>query len=394
MTPRSRLRAADLLAVGTVGLRSRRIRAVLSMLGVAIGIASVVSVFGITRSSQADLLGRIDRLGTNLLTVVNGQSLAGSEVPLPATAAAGIARTEGVLATTATAELGGIVAARSDLTATTGVSVRAVDTALLSTLDARLAAGVFLSGATARYPAAVLGHRAAQALGIADVAGEPFVSIGGAWYAVVGILHPVELAPEIDNAALVGLAVAADRLGYDGHPTHIYVRTELARTAEVRGMLARAVNPQNPSQVAVSQPAEALVARLAAADAGTALFLGLGAVALLVGGIGIANVMVISVLERRGEIGVRRALGATRGHVAVQFLIESLVLGAAGGALGVLAGTAVTHALAYRHGWQPLIPAPAVLAGLAAAVAIGAVAGVYPAVRAARLAPTDALRTV
>ncbi len=203
----------------------------------------------------------------------------------------------------------------------------------------------------------------------------------------------MELAPEIDNSALVGLPVAADRLGYDGHPTRIYVRAGVARTAEVAGMLARATNPQHPSQVAVSRPADALLARLAAADAGTTLLLGLGAVALLVGGIGIANVMVISVLERRGEIGLRRALGATRGHVAVQFLVESLVLGAAGGTIGVLAGTAVTHTLAYRNGWQPLIPPLAVAAGLAAAVIIGAVAGVYPAMRAARLAPTEALRT-
>ena len=393
MTPPSRLRAADLLAVGTVGLRSRRIRAVLSMLGVAVGIAAVVAVLGITRSSQADLLARIDRLGTNLLTVANGQSVDGSEVPLPTTATSAIAGTDGVLAATATAELHGPIASRSEVDTTGGVGIRAAGTTLLSTLDGQLAAGMFLTDATARYPATVLGHRAAQTLGIGDLTGDPRVSVGGAWYTVVGILRPVELAPEIDNSALVGLQVAADRLGYDGHPTRIYVRAEVARTAEVAGMLARATHPQHPSQVAVSRPAEALLARLAAADAGTTLLLGLGAVALLVGGIGIANVMVISVLERRGEIGLRRALGATRGHVAVQFLVESLVLGAAGGTIGVLAGTAVTHTLAYRNGWQPLIPPLAVAAGLAAAVIIGAVAGVYPAMRAARLAPTEALRT-
>jgi putative ABC transport system permease protein len=396
-SPRSRLRAADLLPVGTVGLRSRKLRAALSMLGVAIGIAAVVSVLGITRSSQADLLARIDRLGTNLLTVVNGRSLSGTEVPLPTTAADTIARVDGVLDTTPTAELHNVAAYRSDLIPsqrTGGIAVRVTDPTLLSTLDGQLAKGAFLNEATMPYPVAVLGHAAAEALGMADLSGNPRILVGGHWYAVVGLLRPVELAAELDSSVLIGPAVAARHFDYDGHPTRIYVRTQTDRTTQVRGLLARATDPQSPEQVTVSRPSDALTARLAAADSITALFIGLGAVALFVGGIGIANVMVISVLERRGEIGLRRALGATRAHVAAQFLIESLLLGTAGGALGVLLGAAIVHGLAYKRGWQPLIPPAAMGAGLAAAVVIGALAGLYPAMRAARLSPTEALRSM
>ncbi|GAA4159746.1 ABC transporter permease [Phytohabitans flavus] len=396
MNPYSKLRAADLLPVATVGLRNRPARAALSVLGVAIGIAAVVAVLGITRSSQADVLARIDRLGTNLLTVVNGRAIGGQEAQLPQTAPASIARTEAVLATAPTAELDRAAVYRSDRMPAYsggGLAVRACDERLLSTLDATLAHGAFLNAATSRYPAAVLGYEAARALGIGTVTGEPRIWLGGRWYAVIGILHPVELAPEIDRAALIGFEMAAEDFRYDGHPSRIYVRADTASTAEVARMLPRATDPESPGQVDVSRPSDALSARLVVGDTISALFLGLGAVGLLIGGIGIANVMIISVLERRNEIGLRRALGAARRHVAAQFVVESLLLGTAGGAAGVLLGALATYLLAYQRGWQPLIPPLAVGAGLVAAITIGAVAGLYPALRAARLAPTDALRT-
>jgi putative ABC transport system permease protein len=395
VTPRSRLRAADLLPLGTVGLRTRRIRAALSMLGIAIGIAALVAVLGITRSSQGDLLARIDALGTNLLTVNQG-TINDVETPLPATAAATIGHTDGVVSVTATTQLGQVHPYRSDRIEPHrhgGLSVRATDPTLLSTLDGRLTHGTFLNEATNRYPTTVLGHAAAQTLGVTDLTGTPRVWLGGHWYTVIGILAAFELAPEIDHAALIGLPIAAAQLGYDGHPTQLYVRTQTEHTAQTARLLSRATNPRNPEQVRVSRPSDALAARLAVADSTTTLFLGLGAVALLVGGVGIANVMVISVLERRSEIGLRRALGAMRHHIAAQFLIESVLLGAGGGTAGVLLGTAITYVLANHNGWQPLVPPGAIGAGLVAAIAIGAVAGIYPASRAARLSPTDALRT-
>ena len=392
--PYSRLRSADLLPLATVGLRTRRVRSALSVLGIAIGIAAIVAVLGITRSSQSDLLARIDRLGTNLLTVAAGQTPTGQPAELPPTAAATIARTPGVEHAAPTAGLPGVQIYRTDqipIYRNSGLGVLACDAKLLSTLDVRLASGAFLNDATAQYPTAVLGHDAAQQLGMPHPGTR--IWLGHHWFLVVGVLQPVDLAPEINQAALIGFPVAGQLFRYPGHPTRVYVRADIDQTAAVATLLAPAANPIDPETVTVSRPSDALTARLAVASATTTLLLGLGAVALLVGGIGIGNVMVISVLERRGEIGLRRALGAARRHVAAQFLIESLVLASAGGTTGILLGVTITYGLARLRHWQPLVPSTALGAALAAALVIGAVAGSYPASRAAHLSPTEALRT-
>jgi putative ABC transport system permease protein len=411
---RSTVRAGDMLRTGLAGLRHRRTRAALSALGIAIGIAALVAVLGITRSSQSALLAEIDQLGTNLLTVTNGQTIGGQESELPATATAMIRRVGGVQQAAPTAILTTARVYRTDRVPvfdTGGLAARAADPSLLSVLGGSLRQGVFLNPATSRYPVTVLGYQAAQTLGIPSVGagGSAFgvgssaygtggkayrVLIGGRLFTVAGILNPLPLAPEIDRSAIVGFPVAAALLGYDGHPSRIYVRTDVDATAQVAALLGPTAAPQTPGGASVSQPSAALTARLAVAAASTVLFAGLGAVALLVGGIGIANVMVIAVLERRSEIGLRRALGAARPHIAAQFLTESVLLGLLGGAAGVLAGAALTETVARLRHWTPLIPPQALPGGLLIAVTIAALAGLYPAIRAARLSPAEALRTV
>jgi putative ABC transport system permease protein len=392
-----RLRPADLGRISSVGLRTRKLRAGLSALGIAIGVAAIVAVLGLSASSSAGLLAEISKLGTNLLTVTPGQSLTGQTVQLPTAAPGMIARIGPVTQVEDTGSITGVNVYRSPLIPaidTNALGVQAASLGLLPVLRTSIAQGHYLNAATAREPVAVLGAAAAQLLGIDRVFSGERIWLGGQWFYVAGILSPSVLAPAIDNSVLVGFPAAEHYLAFDGHPSTVYVRAQTDQVNAVHDVLAATANPENPGGVDVSQPSAALIAQADAQSALNNLFLGLGAVALLVGAVGVANIMIISVLERRSEIGLRRALGATKGHIRIQFLAEAILLALIGGAVGVGLGVLSTAVYASTKGWTVVVPTVAWTGGLGSAVLIGAVAGLLPALRAARMSPTEALWTV
>jgi putative ABC transport system permease protein len=395
MSGPSRLLPMDLARLAVAGLRLRRSRASLSALGVAIGTASMVAVIGISESSRAGLIAALDRLGTNLLRVAPGTSFAGEAVTLPSTAVPMIGRLRPVERVAAIRTLDRMTVRRTDLVApeeTGGIFVAAADVSVMRVVRGEVAGGRFLDRGTARLPTVVLGSVAARRLGVRDIGVN--VWIRDRWFTVIGVLEPVVLAPELDQAALIGRPASETEFGAGGSPTTVYVRADPEDVLRVSDLLPRAANPEHPEHVSITRPSDVLAARAAAQTALSSLLIGLGSVALIVGGVGIANVMVISVLERRSEIGLRRALGATRRHVALQFLSEAVALSAAGGLGGMVAGAVLTFSYAGIQGWEAVLPPQVIVGAVVGAGLFGAVAGLYPAIRAARLSPTEALRSV
>ncbi|TMU98523.1 ABC transporter permease [Streptomyces sp. DASNCL29] len=394
----ARLRPADLLRLGLLGPRTRRLRSALSALGIALGIAAVVAVTGISASNQAHLLDRLDRLGSNLIAVSPGEDFEGKKVPLPkesVTMLGNIAPVEGVSATGDTkANVYRNEFVPSNQTNSLRVLSARLD--LLKAVRGEVRTGRWLDRATERLPVVVLGSSSAERLGVTApgtkvwIAGE---GLTGEWYGVLGILEPNELVPEIDDSVLVGGPTAIAGLGGDRTPSTVYLRVHPDRVSDVQDVAAATANPARPGMVAVSRPSDLLKARAETDDTLTGLVLSLAGVALLVGGVGIANTMVVGVMERRGEVGLRRALGARRGQIAAQFLIEAVLLGLFGGLAGAALGAATVYAYATGQGWPAAVPLVWAVAGPAVAVVVGTVAGLYPALRAAGMSPTGALRS-
>ena len=391
---RARLPPRELVGVALQGLRTRKLRAALSALGIAIGIGAMVAVVGVSASAQANLLAEIDALGTNLLTVSPGQNFLGQNEVLPDTSVPMIGHMHDVLSDVAIYQLSQNVYRTPFVPSeqTGGIGVDAAGDNLPQVVGTTVASGHFLDSVSARFPEAVLGAQAASILQISQVGGHLMVYLGNRWFTVVGILKPVVLDSSLDSTVFISLPVAERLFQTQPNPSEIYVRANQNDVIGVSNLLAPTADPENSSGVDVTRPSDALAARAAAKGQFTTLLLGLGAVALLVGAIGIANIMVISVLERRGEIGLRRALGATRGHITAQFLAESALLAAIGGVAGLALGAGATEIYAVSRHEPFVVPTYALIAAPAAGFVIGALAGLYPAMKAARLSPTEALR--
>jgi putative ABC transport system permease protein len=392
------MRRRDVFREALIGLRYRKLRSALCALGIAIGAAAVVAVVAIPASTQATLLARLGRDG-NLLTLATGQTFNGTVAPLPETAPAMVRRIDGVQQSASVAQLANTTVRRTSAIPpanTNGIALLAADPSVVDTLNLTVSTGRFLDPATGRYPVVVLGAATARALGIATISPNTQIYLGsgqGGQYAVViGVLDPVPLAPELDTAALIGTSLASTGFGFTGAPTRIYLRADPDRVSSVWGLLAATANPPDPGQVTVGHPSDLLVARAATRNALLGLALGLGAVALLVGGVGVANVMVVSVLERRPEIGIRRALGATRLTVGLIFLIEATLLCLLGAVTGTITGVLTTITYISAVGDSLVLPTIPLITALAASLLVGLIAGIYPALRAARLSPTEALR--
>ena len=395
---RSKLRARDALSLGTLGLRTRKGRTAMAAIGIAIGVASLVALVGIINSGEADAQRDLLDQGIDVLELTPGTSFADEPELLPGAAAAIDTHMRDLVDVVASIRRVPATLRKTDFipeVETGGIrlfSVNEDDLDLLVPLRGGVAHGRFHDAATVRVPTVVLGADTAEVLGFDELYANPTVHISGNEFAVIGVLEPFTISQglTLNRAALIGSPVAENLFDADDNPERIWVQTDLDVIEMVRELLPRQANPEAPGEVSVSSLD--LEAREIISENFESLLSLLVVVIIVVGAIGVGNIMLISVLERRGEIGVRRALGAQKKHIAVQFLIESMLLTLLGGLAGIAVGLAVVTATTRVLDWPMTVQLSFIGVGLAVTLGVGLVAGLYPAWRASRMDPAEAVR--
>jgi putative ABC transport system permease protein len=390
-------RFRDLLGVAWKGLSARKIRTLLIMLGPIVGVAAMVGAVGLTESAKGDLKQKLSTLGTNLIIANAGGSFGQQNPTFPGDAVTRVKAISSVESASATTNLSQVIAlpaqGGSDFYQAFPVPVRAADLTLPAVLDVPVINGRWLSAADNKLHARAAVIGAGLAKQYAFLRGENrTIRLNDTNFGVVGVLGPVALDPDLDNAVFVTQWAAKHVFATDGKPNQLYVRSTPKDTQATADAIPTAINLGGPDQVSTKVPSDVLKAASQADKTlqQTALFAGL--LALTVGGLGIANVMSISVIQRSSEIGIRRAVGHSRSKIGLQFLLESLFVGILGGILGAAVGVGVVYLVSAFAHWVVVIAYSRIPIWMGLALIVSVVAGLYPSIKAARLEPLETLR--
>ena len=402
---RPHLRAFDLVDETLAGVFARPARAALTTLGTVLGIASLVATLGISRTAGNQIVGRFDELAATQVTVrarTSGSPSSSTRrqaTPLPWAVESRLDRLNGVVASGAMAEVANPGAVRTvplrdpESVNEQLVPVYATSVGLLDAVRGEVAVGRwFDQGHVDRVDrVAVIGIDVADEFGIDRLDSQPGIYIGEHLFTVIGIIDAAQRDQGLLGSIMVPSSVAAERFGTT-RPDRVVIETDIGATGVVAEQAAIALSPNAPESLNVTAPRDPERTRGAVQDDVNQLFLLLGLISLIVGAIGIANVTLVTVMERTGEIGLRRALGASRRHIGLQFLAESMAMGLVGGILGASAGIMTVVIVSGNRGWTPVLDLWLPLAAPLAGAAVGLIAGLYPSIRAARMEPVDALR--
>jgi len=387
----------DLVGVAWSGLKARKIRTLMIMLGPIIGVAAMVSAVGLTESAKGALQAQLAQLGTNLVIVQAGGTFGSQNPTLPSNSVQRVENMSTVTSAAATSNLSGVIAVPVQGASTYyeafPVPVRAADDNLPSVLQVPTIDGRWLNPTDNRLHlrSVVLGEGIAKQYGY--LPGETrTIRLNNTNFGVVGVLGPVALDPELDNAAFVTQWAAKHVLGTNGRPNQLYVRAIPGTTQQTANALPTAINLGSSTQVSTQIPTDVLQAAAQANKTLQQVALLAGLLALTVGGIGIANVMSISVIQRSSEIGIRRAVGHSRSKIGAQFLLEALFVGVLGGIIGAVVGVGVVYAVSAIAGWVVVIAYREIPIWMGLALLVAVIAGLYPSIKAARLEPLETLR--